>query len=99
VGGSFIPRGGQNILEPAACGKPVLFGPFMDNFSDEVALLVGRGGIQVADRSALLETIDQLLFRKGACAEVGGLARSSVTARAGAGARCAEQILGLLDGA
>jgi len=98
VGGSFIPRGGQNILEPAACGKPVLFGPFMDNFSDEVALLVGRGGIQVSDRAALLETIDQLLFRRGACAEVGELARSSVTARAGAGVRCAEQILGLMEG-
>ena len=29
VGGSFVRRGGQNILEPAACGKPVLFGPHM----------------------------------------------------------------------
>jgi len=97
VGGSFIPRGGQNILEAAACGRPVLFGPYMDNFADEVALLVGRGGIQVPDRSALFETIDQLLFRPGACSELGALGRESVTARAGAGARCAEAILGLLD--
>ncbi|MEE2835953.1 MAG: glycosyltransferase N-terminal domain-containing protein [Myxococcota bacterium] len=97
VGGSFIERGGQNILEPAACGKPVLFGPHMENFVDEVGLLVGRGGIQVGDRSALLETIDQLLYRAGACAEVGALARESVTARAGAGQACARHILALVE--
>jgi 3-deoxy-D-manno-octulosonic-acid transferase len=96
VGGSFIARGGQNILEPAACGKPVLFGPFMDNFADEVALLVGRGGIQVGDSEVLLETLDQLLFNPQGCAEVGALAQDSVAARSGAGARCAESILGLL---
>ncbi len=32
VGGSFIPRGGQNLLEPAYWGKPVVCGPYMDNF-------------------------------------------------------------------
>ena len=49
VGGSFGRRGGQNILEPAACGKPVLFGPRMENFQDSVQVLVGRGGLQVKD--------------------------------------------------
>ncbi len=97
VGGSFIARGGQNILEAAACGRPVLFGPSMDNFADEVALLVGRGGIQVPDQAVLRETIDQLLFRRGACDELGALARESVNARAGAGARCAEAILSLME--
>ena len=48
-------RGGQNILEPAACGKPVLFGPHMENFHDSVQVLVGRGGIQVNDPVALLQ--------------------------------------------
>ncbi|HEY0838615.1 MAG TPA: glycosyltransferase N-terminal domain-containing protein, partial [Vulgatibacter sp.] len=52
VGGSFTNRGGQNILEPAAHGKPVLFGPNMKNFQDSVQALVGRGGIQVADPEA-----------------------------------------------
>jgi 3-deoxy-D-manno-octulosonic-acid transferase len=96
VGGSFIRRGGQNILEPAACGKPVLFGPYMDNFADEASLLVGRGGIQVGDDEALLDTIDQLLFQPSACAEVGSLARRSVAARRGAGRRCAEAVLDLM---
>ncbi len=34
VGGSLVPKGGHNILEPTAVGVPVLFGPFMDNFKD-----------------------------------------------------------------
>ncbi|HQL00380.1 MAG TPA: glycosyltransferase N-terminal domain-containing protein, partial [Smithellaceae bacterium] len=37
-GGSLVPRGGQNILEPAAWGKVVLYGPSMDDFSSEAAL-------------------------------------------------------------
>jgi len=54
VGGSFGRRGGQNILEPAAYGKPVLFGPRMENFQDSVQVLVGRGGLQVKGPMALL---------------------------------------------
>jgi 3-deoxy-D-manno-octulosonic-acid transferase len=43
VGGSLIPKGGHNILEPAAHGKPVLVGPHMFNFKDIYALLSKRG--------------------------------------------------------
>ena len=43
VGGSLVTRGGQNILEPAGQGKPVLFGPHMENFKDSVQVLQGRG--------------------------------------------------------
>src|SRR5262249_38196704 len=63
VGGSFGRRGGQNILEPAACGKPVLFGPRMENFADSVQVLVGRGGLQVRDSAALLGLMRDLLAR------------------------------------
>ena len=41
VGGSFVTRGGQNVLEPAAQGKPVLFGPHMENFKDSRAGAAG----------------------------------------------------------
>lgn len=48
VGGSLIPRGGHNILEPAALGKPVLMGEHMFNFADISTLLVaGKGAAQV----------------------------------------------------
>lgn len=43
VGGSLVPHGGHNILEPAAQGKPILVGPHMFNFKDIYALLSGRG--------------------------------------------------------
>ncbi|MCL2760839.1 MAG: 3-deoxy-D-manno-octulosonic acid transferase [Desulfuromonadales bacterium] len=40
VGGSLVPNGGHNLLEPAACGIPVLFGPYMDNFREITDLAV-----------------------------------------------------------
>lgn len=45
VGGSLVPRGGHNLVEPAACGVPVLFGPSTENCSTEAAALraVGAG--------------------------------------------------------
>ncbi|MDF2635316.1 MAG: Three-deoxy-D-manno-octulosonic-acid transferase protein [Pelosinus sp.] len=42
VGGSLVPRGGHNILEPAAHGKPILVGPHMFNFKETYALFSGR---------------------------------------------------------
>ncbi len=44
VGGSIAPLGGQNIMEPAAWGKPVIFGPFVDNFQEAADLLIQQGG-------------------------------------------------------
>ncbi|MBI5546107.1 MAG: 3-deoxy-D-manno-octulosonic acid transferase [Deltaproteobacteria bacterium] len=87
VGGSFTTRGGQNILEPAAQGKPVLFGPHMDNFHDSVQVLVGRGGIQVKDADHLYRVAHELLARPEKMREVGALARSAVSQIRGASAR------------
>jgi 3-deoxy-D-manno-octulosonic-acid transferase len=47
IGGSLIPWGGQNLLEPAFYGKPVFFGPHMDNFADLAEALVRGGGAKV----------------------------------------------------
>jgi 3-deoxy-D-manno-octulosonic-acid transferase len=96
VGGSFTTRGGQNILEPAAHGKPVLFGPHMENFRDSVQVLLGRGGIQVADGEQLVRVISDLLARPEMLASLGALARSSVLHVSGASARNAEQMATLL---
>jgi 3-deoxy-D-manno-octulosonic-acid transferase len=48
VGGSLVPRGGHNILEPAALGKPVLFGPHMENFREAAQALTAAGAGLVA---------------------------------------------------
>jgi 3-deoxy-D-manno-octulosonic-acid transferase len=46
VGGSLVPHGGQNMLEPAAQGKAVLFGPHVENFDQEAALLLAAGRLR-----------------------------------------------------
>jgi len=96
VGGSFVTRGGQNLLEPAAQGCPVLFGPHMENFKDSVQVLQGRGGIQVASPEQLLKVADELLSRPDQIRELGTLARRSVTAIRGASARNVDHLLSIL---
>jgi 3-deoxy-D-manno-octulosonic-acid transferase len=96
VGGSFVTRGGQNLLEPAAQGKPVLFGPHMENFKDSVQVLQGRGGLQVSSPEQLLKVADELLSRPDQIEELGALARRSVGAIRGASARNVEHMLSLL---
>lgn len=96
VGGSFTNRGGQNILEPAAQGKPVLFGPNMQNFRDSVEVLVGRGGIQVRDPEHLYRVANELLARPEKIVELGGLARAAVGQIRGASARNVEHMARVL---
>jgi len=96
VGGSFGRRGGQNILEPAACGKPVLFGPRMENFQDSVQVLVGRGGLQVKNPVALLRLLRDLLARPDELRKLGELAREAVSSVRGASVRDARLIAELI---
>ncbi|NVJ25942.1 3-deoxy-D-manno-octulosonic acid transferase [Myxococcus sp. AM011] len=90
VGGSFTKRGGQNILEPAGQGRPVLFGPHMDNFKDSVAVLAGHGGIQVEDAEALHARLTELLEAPGRIEELGAQALETVGRISGASERNAE---------
>jgi 3-deoxy-D-manno-octulosonic-acid transferase len=87
VGGSFTKRGGQNILEPAGQGKPVLFGPHMENFRDSVQVLVGRGGIQVKDADHLYRVMAELLAKPETVTSLGELARATVRQISGASQR------------
>lgn len=96
VGGSFVRRGGQNVLEPAGQGRPVLFGPHMENFKDSLQVLVGRGGIQVATPEQLLKVAQELLGRPDKIAELGELARQAVSQIRGASARNVDHMLRLL---
>ena len=62
VGGSLLPLGGQNLIEPAALGKPVLIGPHTFNFAlvTEQAITAG-GAARVADADALMAQASALL--------------------------------------
>lgn len=61
-GGSLVPTGGHNLLEPASRGIPMLFGPYMDNFLEITALALEYGaGVQVADQQELLSAARDFL--------------------------------------
>ena len=62
MGGSLKPFGGQNILEVARAGKGVVFGPYMDNFSNEAGLFIEyEAGLQIKTDAELCATIARLL--------------------------------------
>jgi 3-deoxy-D-manno-octulosonic-acid transferase len=96
VGGSFTTRGGQNILEPAAQGRPVLFGPHMENFRDSVQVLVGRGGLQVNDADHLYRVLAELLSRPDLLRSLGELAQAAVLQVSGASSRNVDHLERLL---
>ena len=84
------------MLEPAACGKPVLFGPRMENFVDSVQVLLGRGGLQVKSPAALERLLRDLLARRGELEKLGEMARAATAAVRGASLRDASLIASLL---
>jgi 3-deoxy-D-manno-octulosonic-acid transferase len=85
VGGSLVPRGGHNVLEPARLGKPVLFGPHTANFRDASALLAGSGGgLIVEGGPGLTARLCALLADEGERLRRGEAARRAVASRQGA---------------
>jgi 3-deoxy-D-manno-octulosonic-acid transferase len=85
VGGSLVPRGGQNVLEPAGFGKPVVIGPHRWNFAEAVEELAAAGGLEVVpDAAGLREAILRLHADRGAAARRGEAARGAVLRGKGA---------------
>ncbi len=96
-GGSLVPKGGQNILEAAAWGKIVFYGPHMDDFREERVLLESAGaGITVRDGGELRDGILQLLADPAAMALRGEAGRRLVAANGGAADCYAEMIINCL---
>jgi 3-deoxy-D-manno-octulosonic-acid transferase len=92
-GGSLVPRGGQNILEPAAWGKVVFYGPSMEDFRDETIILEAVGaGIPVKDGPDLADKILALLQAPETLARNGQAAGQIVAANRGASQRYAALI-------
>jgi 3-deoxy-D-manno-octulosonic-acid transferase len=97
VGGSLVDQGGHNILEPAVHGKPIVFGPHMENFAEIAStFLAQQAAIQVADAAALASTIVRLLGDPVERARLGAAARALVEANRGATPRTLEAIGALL---
>jgi 3-deoxy-D-manno-octulosonic-acid transferase len=62
MGGSFISRGGHNLLEPAHFGKAVIFGPSMENFREEAQLMLDKhAAVQVASIDDLCTQLQHFL--------------------------------------
>jgi 3-deoxy-D-manno-octulosonic-acid transferase len=97
-GGSLVPKRGQNILEPAAWGKVVLYGPSMEDFLDAHALLSGAGaGIMVRNEEELAERCLHLLRHPRERAERGEAGREALLAQRGAAQRNLELVRKLLN--
>jgi 3-deoxy-D-manno-octulosonic-acid transferase len=94
VGKSLTAFGGQNPIEPAALGKPVVFGPNMQNFADIVRLFKQKDAVeQVQDAAELEHVLGQLLADEDFRATLGKAALDVVTENLGAVNRTVEMIL------
>jgi 3-deoxy-D-manno-octulosonic-acid transferase len=92
-GGSLVPKGGQNILEPAAWGKVIFYGPSMDDFRDEKELLEKAGaGIMVKSGDELLAGILTLMSDPDMLVRKGEEGRGIVVSNMGAADRYAEMV-------
>jgi 3-deoxy-D-manno-octulosonic-acid transferase len=92
-GGSLVPKGGQNILEAAAWGKVIFYGPSMEDFNAEKALLEEAGcGVTIRNAEELLQGIFQVLENPEELKRRGDRGKSVVLANIGAAARYADLI-------
>ncbi len=93
VGGTLVPVGGHNLLEPAVWGKPVLFGPYTDHCAEVAALLSeAGGGRRVGGVDDLVRNLSEWLGDRRACETVGQVARRVVLDNQGALIRSLEMI-------
>jgi 3-deoxy-D-manno-octulosonic-acid transferase len=88
IGGSLLPLGGQNLIEPISMGRPTLIGPHMFNFADAAAGAIAAGAaMEVADAHALLGAVKELLEDAPRRAKMGADALAFHAAHRGAADR------------
>lgn len=94
VGGSLVPIGGHNLLEPAALGIPILTGPHNSNSEEIARLLIARGAAEVVgDGAQLGARVGALLADPAARERMGAAGRDSVESNRGA----LEKLLALIE--
>ena len=100
IGGSLAPRGGQNLIEAAAMGLPIVTGPHMFNFADATRCAVESGlAFQEADADGMVLRALELLDDTAQRARIRDIALSWVDQHRGATQRTIDAIAPFLDGA
>ncbi len=98
LGGSFAPLGGQNLIEAAACGCPVVLGPHTFNFAEAAELACAAGAAQrVPDMAAGIAQATGLALNPAAHAAASERASRFSTAHRGAAQATAQAVLGLVQ--
>jgi 3-deoxy-D-manno-octulosonic-acid transferase len=96
VGGSLVPVGGHNILEPAYWAKPIIFGPYMDNFPMAKEFLDQAAAVKVNDAHEMIIAVNDLLINSEKAVDMGMKAKTIVEDNAGAVKKAIELVRGIL---
>ncbi len=96
IGGSLVPAGGHNPLEPAQFGVPILMGPHYDNFRDVIEKLKARKAIRIVEPAELSVVLLAMLREQSTSRTMGDRGREVFEAEAGATARTVDALLDLL---
>jgi 3-deoxy-D-manno-octulosonic-acid transferase len=96
VGGSLVPAGGHNPLEPAQFGIPIVMGPHFANFRAITEDLLAQNAICIAEKENLAKVLVDLLCDRTAAKAMGARARQVFEQQAGATNRCIEVLQNLL---
>jgi len=97
VGGSLVPAGGHNPLEPAQFAVPIVMGPHYANFVAIVESLRGHDAMRIAAKEDLASILIELLRDRVAAGAMGARAKEVFDRQAGATDRCVAAIRELLD--
>ncbi len=98
IGGSLVPAGGHNPLEPAQFGVPIVMGPHYENFRDIVGKLLAQEAIRIVHPGALSAALAALLHDRAAAQAIGERGKQVFQAEAGATSRAVAALLALLPG-
>ena len=97
VGGSLVPRGGHNIIEPAAYAKPIIVGPHTENFRQIISdFIKEQAVIQIQSCDALSKELKRLLSHPEQAEAMGVRACNILIANRGAAERTAAKIIDLM---
>lgn len=98
VGRSLVPLGGSDVMEVAGLAKPLIVGPYTENFAEAVQLLLSEGGCRrISSPESLPGAVVDLLRHPARCERMGQAARAAIASRRGATGKTVDQILSLIE--